>query len=65
MDIDKLKMLQRLIPPRLPRGSPENKRRMSASARFQAEAKSQGLTYREAQEICREKRESAGISQST
>ena len=64
MDLDRLKMLHSLIPPREPRGSPQNKRRIPATARFQAYAKSQGLTYWEALKLCRDKRESAVTSQS-
>ena len=65
MDIARLLMLYDLIPPRMPRGSPQNQRRIGASARFKAYAKSQGLSFREALKLCREKKGSAGTSLST
>ena len=52
VDIDRLRMFYALIPPRMPRGSPSNRRRILASARFQAFAAKQGLSYREAQKLC-------------
>lgn len=65
MDIARLLELCNQIPPRQPRGSPSNKQRIAASSRFKAEAKRQGLTFVEALKLCREKKESAGISPST
>lgn len=65
MDITELLRLYNDIPPRKPRGSPENKLRQARWAKFQGYAKSLGLSVREAIDLCREKRESAGISPST
>ncbi len=64
MDLDRLLMFYDLIPPRMPRGSPQNQRRIPATARFKAYAKSQGLSFREALKLCREKKESAATSPS-
>lgn len=65
MDIVKLLELYDKIPPRQPRGHPQNKWRIRYCSELRAEAKKQGLSYVEALKLCREKKESAGISPST
>ena len=54
IDFDKLLPLYHQIQPRQPRGSPENKLRIGQIARFQAEARRQGLAIRDAFKACRE-----------
>ena len=65
MDIDELLKWYDMIPPRQPRGSPQNLIRGSRINWFKYEAKKQGLSYVEALKLCREKRENAAISPST
>lgn len=61
---EKLLELYNKIPPRQPRGHPQNIDRMFAWQKFESELYRLGLEVPEALEICQEKRESGVISPS-